>query len=77
MSAEKRIEKLRRRRRNNIRHGQLNVIPAHKNELEVTRLAKGKHSDASNDDLDQSFFDNPYIKILIMIGRHQPHCQLF
>ena len=77
MSTEQRVERLRRRRRNDIRHEQRDVIPAHKNELEVTGLAKGDHSDVSNDDLDLSFFDNPYIKILIRIGRHQPHCLLF
>jgi hypothetical protein len=77
MSTEKRVEKLRRERRNNIRHEQRNVNLAPENVLEVTRLAKGEHSDVSNDDLDSSFFDNPYIKILIRMGRHQPHCLLF
>ena len=77
MSAEIRVEKIRREPRNNIRHEQRNVILAQKNVLEITRLAKGEHFDVSNDDLDLSFFDNPYIKILIRIGRHQPHCPLF
>ena len=77
MSTDQRVEKLRRRRRSNIRHAQRNVIPSHKHVLEVTRLAKGKHSDVSNDDLDLSLFENPYIKILTRIGRHQPHCLLF
>jgi hypothetical protein len=77
MSAEKSVERLSGKRRNNSLHEQRNVIPAQRNELEVTRLAKGEHSDVSNEDLELSFFDNPYIKILIRLGRHQPHCHLF
>jgi hypothetical protein len=73
MSGEKRVEKLRRVPLNNFQRGQRNVIPAYDDELE----AKGEHSYVSNDDLDLSFFDNPYIKILIRLGRHQPHCSLF
>jgi hypothetical protein len=74
MSAEKRVERL---SRHNIRHEQRDLIPAHKNELEVTGLAKGERSGVSNDDLDLSLFDNPYVKLLIRMGRHQPHCPLF
>ena len=77
MSTEQRVERLRSRRRNNVRHEQRHVIPAQTNELEVTGPAKGARSDVSNDDLDLSFFDNPYLKILLRIGRHQPHCPLF
>lgn len=73
MSGEKRVEKLRREPRNNFQRGQRNVIPAYDDELE----AKGEHSDVSDDGLNLSFIDNPYIKILIRLGRYQPYCQLF
>jgi hypothetical protein len=76
MSTGHRAGRLRRRRRN-VRHEQRNVAPAQTNELEVTRLAKGERPDVSDDGLDSSWFDKPYLKILLMIGRHQPHCPLF
>lgn len=77
MSAEIRVEKIRRGLRNNFQPGQRNEILAQKNVLEVTRLVKAEHSDVSNDDRDSSFFDNPYVKILIRLGRHQSPCGLF
>jgi hypothetical protein len=77
MSTEKRVEKLRRRLRSNFQRVQQNVILAHEQELEANRQARGEHSDVSNDDLNFPFFDSPLVKVLIRIGRHQPHCRLF
>lgn len=77
MNAEKRVEKLRRKRRDSIRREQRHVSLALKNEQAVAKLAQGERSDVSDDGLDLSFADNPLIKFLIRIGRYQPHCQLF